>query len=123
MQSLREYLTRGAMLSLCHSCASRVVCLRDEIYLFPPFNTAGGIETHINYSASKNAEEQEVLSPHSTNQSALMTLDHLVWKTDGEHGGSQRICAVSPVQMRAVLFPGAWRCTLLIKLCQIGRSW
>lgn len=96
------------MLNLCQSCVSRGgLPARWELF-FPPFNTAGRIETQINYSASKNAEEQEVLSPHSTNQSALMTLDHLVWKTDrsGEQAGSWCICVKSPIQTGALFLPG-----------------
>lgn len=85
-----------------------VVCLQDEKFLFPPFNTAGRIETQINYSASRNAEEQEVLSPHSSSQSVLMTLVRLVWKTDrsGEQAGSWCICAVSPIQNEGSCMPG-----------------
>lgn len=95
-QSLREYLTSVLMLN-CQSSLSvflGVVCLQDEnSSFFSPFNTAGRIETQINYSASKNAEEQEVLYPHSTNQSVLMALDRLVWKTNG--AGSRQGVGVS----------------------------
>lgn len=47
------------------------------------------------------------------------------WIWCGKRTGGRRrcICVTSPVQMTAALGPRSWRCTLLIKLCQIGRSW
>lgn len=64
----------GQTLNLCQSCVfSGWSARKMRPFFFHLSIPQGGIETQINYSASKNAEEQEVLSPHSTNQSVLMT--------------------------------------------------